>query len=70
MASNDWLGDKAVFSLQSCFVTVLSSSDEGLYARNVSYTSNTVEPLYNGHLGAEITGRCREVAVVGRFQLE
>ena len=28
----------------------------------------TVEPLHNGHPGAELTGRCREVAVVGRFQ--
>ena len=28
----------------------------------------TVEPLHNGHSGAELSGRCREVAVVGRFQ--
>ena len=27
-----------------------------------------VEPLYNGHPGAELTGRCREVAIAGRFQ--
>ena len=31
---------------------------------------NTVEPLYNGHLGTEITDHCREVAVVGRLELE
>ena len=28
----------------------------------------TLEPLYNGHPGAELTGHCREVAIVGRFQ--
>ena len=27
----------------------------------------TVEPHYNGHLGAELSGCCREVAVVGRY---
>ena len=31
---------------------------------------STVDILYNGHLGVEITGRYRELAVVGRFQLE
>ena len=28
----------------------------------------TVEPLHNGHPGAELSGRYGEVAVVGRFQ--
>ena len=27
----------------------------------------TVEPLYNGHLRTEFSGRCEEVAVMGRF---
>ena len=28
----------------------------------------TVEPFYNGHPGAQLTGHsCRKVAVVGRF---
>ena len=35
-----------------------------------SINKNTVEPLYNSHLGAEITGHCREVAVVGRLEFE
>ena len=29
----------------------------------------TVEPLHNGHPGAELSGRCREVAVIERWPL-
>ena len=33
-----------------------------------SINHNTVEPIYNGHLGAKITGRCRArgVAITSR----
>ena len=31
--------------------------------------SNTVEPLYNGHLRAEFSGHCKEVASMGRFSI-
>ena len=30
----------------------------------------TVEPPYNGHLETYLSGRCREVAVWGGYQLE
>ena len=30
----------------------------------------TVEPPYNGHLGTYLSGLCREVAVMGGYQLE
>ena len=30
---------------------------------------NTVEPFYNGHLRTKFSGRCREVAVMGRFSI-
>ena len=41
-----------------------------LYACDCIYKGITavVEPLYNSHPGAELTGCCREVAVAGRFQ--
>ena len=29
----------------------------------------TVEPLYNGHLRTKFSGRCKEVAVMGRFSI-
>ena len=29
----------------------------------------TVEPLYNGHLRTEFSGRCKEVAVMERFSV-
>ena len=37
------------------------------FDRSIDRSIDTVEPLYNGHPGAELTGRCREVAVAGRF---
>ena len=33
------------------------------------YQDNAVEPLYNGHLGTYLSGRCREVAVMGRLSI-
>ena len=29
-----------------------------------------VEPLYNGHFRTEFSGRCKEVAVMGRFLIK
>ena len=29
--------------------------------------ATTVEPLYNSYLGGEVSGRCGEVAVIGRY---
>ena len=34
-----------------------------------SVGGNTVEPFYNGHLRTESSGRCKEVAVMGRFSI-
>ena len=31
--------------------------------------TNTVEPHYNGHLRTEFSGRCEEVAIIGRFSI-
>ena len=36
---------------------------------SLSELNMSVESLHNGHPGAELSGRSREVAVVGRFQL-
>ena len=37
--------------------------------QNVCAVRNTVEPLYNGHLRTEFSGRCKEVAVMGRLSI-
>ena len=49
------------------FGTELEKYYESISSVCLVLFGNTVEPLYNGHLGAEIIGRCREVAVVGGF---
>ena len=37
---------------------------------NRSSKQDTVEPFYNGHLRTELSGLCKEVAVMGRFSIE
>ena len=31
---------------------------------------DTAEPLYNGHFRTDFSGRCKEVAVMGRFSVK